>query len=127
MGGKVSPSPVRQLRAHHYSSDEEVESFHSNFNEGTMNLPMLISCQTKYSNTTGFVLLIARISCVTDSQRTHIAGSVPPLLSDAEQPSLLLTAWSSHRLQRMHSHPQTARHGTGPHRPSEVKLLLEKN
>lgn len=40
-----------------------------------MNEPMLISCQTNYSNITGFMLLIANISCLIDSLRAILPAA----------------------------------------------------
>lgn len=65
----------RGCRRHHYSSDERYMHFTATFNEGTVNVPMLISCQTNYSNITGFVLLIANISCLIDSQRAILPAA----------------------------------------------------
>lgn len=77
MGENISPHAGEEhgCRWHHYSSDERCMHFTATFNEGTLNVPMLISCQTNYSNITGFVLLIANISCLIDSQRVILPAA----------------------------------------------------
>lgn len=66
---RSNPEPTTTVLMKRYTH------FTATFNEGTTNLPMLISCQTNYSNITRFVLLIARISHVIDSQRTILPAA----------------------------------------------------